>query len=291
MAPETPHHLGGSLLLAVALASTAGFVDAFIYVRVTPVFVANMSGNLVHVGVAFGGHDWRAASSAAVAICGFVLGVALATARVDVSVRRGRAPLAADLLGAETFLLLLLTTILWVEGVGYSASAGPVDFAVVVVGATAMGIQAVALRRVGSVAVSTTFGTGAVVRLGEKAALALRRTDRPGGHRRRLTIAVLGAVLVSYVAGAYVGSSVGRSPLVLLIPSMVSLLATFSERRRRLPADRPQGFLRSRRAAVGPRSSVSKTVVDPEQECHSTLTPSVSQVDTVVNERGGGSDG
>ncbi len=211
--------------LAIGLAATAGFVDAFIYLRVTPVLVANMSGNLIHLGIATGTSDWRAVSAAGIALASFLVGAGAATMAIDTGVRRGRAPAPSGLLFVESLLLFSLPVILLGSGVSYSPSIAPIDYLVVAVGATAMGIQAVALRRVGQVAVSTTYGTGAVVRLGEKLALAIRRTDRPGGHKRRVTIAVLAAVLVSYVAGALLGTSVGSSPTLLLIPATMPLIA------------------------------------------------------------------
>ncbi len=225
MPHETPHHISGSLPLAITLAATAGFVDAFVYLRVIPVFVANMSGNLIHVGIAVGDRDRHAVFAVVVALAGFFVGVAAAMTRVDVALRRHRSRPAADLLIAESGLLLVVASVLTATGIGDSPSVSPTHLAVVVACSMAMGIQAVALRRVGLVAVSTTYGTGAVVRLGEKVALAMRRTDRPGGHRRRVTIAVLSAVLASYVTGAFVGASVGVSPVVLFIPAVIPLFA------------------------------------------------------------------
>lgn len=225
MTSESKHHPSGSLALAAALAATAGFVDAFIFVRVTPVFVANMSGNLVRLGIAAGGHDGRAVAASLVALAGFLAGAIWSTSHLDHHVRGGRPPTPTRLLLVEAVLLTALPFIVRAAHIAYSSPIQTKDYAVVVIGATAMGIQAVALRRVGQVAVSTTYGTGAVVRLGEKLALAARRADRPGQVRRRTTIVVLVVVLASYVGGAWLASSVGASPYFLLIPAAVPLVA------------------------------------------------------------------
>ncbi len=90
-----------------------------------------------------------------------------------------------------------------------------------------MGLQAIALRRVGQVAISTTYGTGAVVRLSEKFALAFRRTPRPGNHRRRVSIAILATVLFSYVLGAFAAASWNSNAYLLFIPAAVSLASAF----------------------------------------------------------------
>ena len=65
MTQESTHHPSGPLLLAVALAMVAGFVDAHIYLAVSPIFVANMSGNLVHIGMLVGDGNWWQAVGAA----------------------------------------------------------------------------------------------------------------------------------------------------------------------------------------------------------------------------------
>jgi hypothetical protein len=48
---------------------------------------------------------------------------------------------------------------------------------------------------------------------------------RPGDQRRRITIAVLFTVLVSYVAGAGLASWAVASPELLFLPAAVPLLA------------------------------------------------------------------
>ncbi|MCU1501500.1 MAG: hypothetical protein JWM12_854 [Ilumatobacteraceae bacterium] len=225
MTAESRHHVGGSLRLAVALAMAAGFVDSFIFLRVTPVFVANMSGNLVRLGIAAGAGDWRAVGAALAAIGSFLIGAMLATARLDARSRHPRPPSPTGVLLLEAALLAALPVIIRSTTVSPTQQIGLGGVLVLVVGATAMGLQAVSLRRVGAIAVSTTHGTGAVVRLGEKLALALRRAPRPGDVRRRTTIVVLAGVLVSYVAGASVAAAVGDVPELLLAAAALPLTA------------------------------------------------------------------
>ena len=232
MTTESGHHTSGGLGVAATLAATAGFVDAFLFTRVTPVFVANMSGNLVRLGIATGNHDGRGVAAPTVALAGFVGGAMLAMSLIDLHVRRDRAPTGAPLLALEAVLLVLLPIVMTAADIAFSSSIQPIDYLVVVIGSTAMGMQAVALRRVGQVAVSTTYGTGAVVRLGEKLALGLRRAARPDELRRRVTIAILGIVLVSYVAGAAFATLLGDSPWLLLIPASVPACAAVGSSRR-----------------------------------------------------------
>lgn len=246
MTTEARHHTSGSLRTAVALAATAGFVDAFVFLRVTPVFIANMSGNLVHLGIATGGHDGRGVAAAAVALGGFLVGIIVATSHLDRRLDIGRWPSPETLLLLESLLLAALPVLIRVMHIDYSPQIAPADYLLVVVGATAMGIQAVALRRVGQVAVSTTYGTGAVVRLGEKLALALRRAPRPGDVRRRVTIVVLGTVLVSYVLGAAVAAWCGATPELLFVPAAVPLIGSFVLRAHQRTGDEVESAVGSR---------------------------------------------
>src|SRR5690606_8054302 len=73
---------------------------------------------------------------------------------------------------------------------------------VIALSSIAMGVQTASLRNVGQVAVATTYGTGAVVRIAEKSVLAARRADRAVEHRRRRSLIVLCSVVAAYVCGA-----------------------------------------------------------------------------------------
>jgi len=231
MPPELKHHASGTLPVVAALAGAAGFVDAFVFQRVTPVFIANMSGNLVRLGMSAGVHDGRQAAAALVALTGFAAGVAAGAIRLDRHVRFERPLDPSSLLFGEAGLLTLLALIVRLAHIKYSPTTAAADYPVILIGAAAMGLQAIALRRVGQVAVSTTYGTGAVVRLSEKAALALRQTPRPNDHRRRTSIAILATVLLSYVAGAFTAASASANPLLLFIPAAVSLACAIERRR------------------------------------------------------------
>ena len=218
---EQAHHPSGPIEIAIALAAAAGFVDAHVYVNVTPVFVANMSGNLIHLGIFLGDDGWKSAAATLLALAAFIGGVVVSTIHHDRRVARGDVVHQAFLLTLEAALLLGLTAWLIAVPTSFSASPRGADLPVLALGGLAMGIQAGALRRVGDLAVATTYGTGAIVRIGEKVVLAARRADRPSTHRRRVAIAVLGVVLVSYVAGAAVSTVIGSSPWLLALPTLV----------------------------------------------------------------------
>jgi uncharacterized membrane protein YoaK (UPF0700 family) len=218
---ETAHHPSGPLVLACSLAGVAGFIDAHLFLHVTNVFVANMSGNMVRAGILTGSGDWALAAGSVAALFAFAAGVVVAIAHHDKQLRRDRLVRPDDLLVVEALLTLSLPIVLIVYDVEFSNQPGGVHYLVIGVGAFAMGIQASSLRRVGSIAVATTYGTGTIVRIGEKVALGLRRAERTSDGRRSATIMVLVGVLACYVGGASTASALGSSPVLLLIPSAV----------------------------------------------------------------------
>ncbi|HRW38077.1 MAG: DUF1275 domain-containing protein [Acidimicrobiales bacterium] len=219
--PERTHHPSGPLGLAIALAASAGFVDAHIYVNVTPVFVANMSGNLIHLGILLGGASWHRALATLLTLAAFTAGVIAATIHHDRRVARARPVRPTLLLLVEGSLLVVLALYLWSSSVSFTSQPQLVDYPVLLVAGLAMGLQAAALRRVGQVAVATTYGTGTIVRIGEKVVLAARRADRTTEHRRRVAIAVLVTVLVSYIIGAIAATAAGDGPAALAVPGVV----------------------------------------------------------------------
>ncbi len=223
MTAETAHHPSGPLVLALSLAGVAGFIDAHLFLHVTNVFVANMSGNMVRLGIFTGSGDWSIAAGSAAALIAFGAGVVVAIVHHDHQLQREKTVRPDDLLVLEGLLVLSLPIILRVGNVEFSNHAQAIHYVVIGIGAFAMGIQASSLRRVGSVAVATTYGTGTIVRIGEKMALGARRAERSSEGRRSTTVALLIAVLICYVGGAAAASALGSSPLLLLIPTAILL--------------------------------------------------------------------
>lgn len=229
---ERTHHPSGPLGLAIALAAAAGFIDAHIYVNVTPVFVANMSGNLIHFGIVVGDGDWDQAVGSLVALGAFTLGVVVATVHHDRQVTLHREVRPTFLLAVESVLLLALTVGLAVAHLGFARQPRPADYPVLLTAGLAMGIQAGALRRVGELAVATTYGTGAIVRIGEKVVLAARRAEHAVVHRRRVAIAILAVVLASYISGAVLATAAGSQPALLAVPTATLAICALVSRTR-----------------------------------------------------------
>lgn len=210
--------LRGPLPVAAGLAAVAGFLDAHIYVRVTDVFVANMSGNVVLLGIGAGELDARQVAAPAVALAGFSLGLALATLVHDRRIRAGKR-LRPDLMVAlEVAVLAVLAGLLGVFG-GVDQQLGAFGYVVIGAAALAMGAQTAVIRRVGDTVVSTTYESGAVVRLSEDAVLAVVAVEAAERARRRRVLGVVSIVVVGYCAGAAAAAAIGTSTLALLVPA------------------------------------------------------------------------
>ncbi len=224
-------HLAATLALAVALTAAAGFVDAHVFVHVTGVFVANMSGNVVLFGIFVGERRWPQVAAHLLSIAMFTVGVAVGTIVHDRRRDTGRRLRPDLLLLAEAALLALLIVLRVVDGPTPRLTVDALDYPVIALGALAMGLQTVVVGRVGRVAVATTYESGAVARVGEESALAVRRTEPAQRHGHLEVVRVLGAVLVGYAGGAALAAAAGASPAWLLVPlGMVLAAAAWVQR-------------------------------------------------------------
>jgi uncharacterized membrane protein YoaK (UPF0700 family) len=183
---------------AVVLAAVAGYVDAFVFLRVAQVFIANQSGNLIVGGMAIGGSDVGDLVLPAVSVVAYIGGAALAAALFDRPSRQGRLRLF-DTVSGVVAVLLGSWVALALAGEGHRV--GPRTGLVVAIVATtalSMGALATAVRRAGGVAVLTTASTGAITSIGVELGRRRGRLD-PAARTR---IARLATVVGGYVGGA-----------------------------------------------------------------------------------------
>ena len=164
-------------LAAVALTATAGYVDAFVFLRVTRVFIANQSGNLIVGGMSAVGGKVGDVVLPFVSVLAYIAGAATAAALFDRPERQGRRRLL-DTVAAVVVALVGAAVALAVAGEGHAA--GPRSPVVIgVVAATALSsvtsrspVRTVAPSAAG--AVRTTPGTRAET-----------RASRPGSKSSR----------------------------------------------------------------------------------------------------------
>lgn len=224
MSPDIHRQPSGPILSALILAVIAGFVDAHIYLHVAGVFVANMSGNMIRLGIDIGSGDLRSAIGPMIAIVSFALGVLCAVTHHDRMVVQHGTARAERMLAVEAVVLVAVVIAVSRSTLTPGPTVGWIGGLVVASGAAAMGIQAASLRRVGSLAVATTYGTGTLVRLGEAVGLRLRRVPSRSELSRLATASVLAAILAAYILGAATDAAVGNVDGVLLAPAALLLV-------------------------------------------------------------------
>jgi uncharacterized membrane protein YoaK (UPF0700 family) len=211
--------------VAMALALVGGCVDAVGYITLLGVFIAHMSGNSAAMGAHLGQGKTMAGLARAAPIPLFVIGVGGGALLIEVLARRGVRSTAAVVLGLEATLLfavMLLGDASLTHGV-VDAQKGWTFYGLIVLAATAMGLQTSALRRLAGETVRTTFVTGMLTHLGEEAAKFVLPSSRPSASWSRLRLLTL--VWVCYAAGAIFGGwahdqwalNALAAPLVVLV--------------------------------------------------------------------------
>jgi uncharacterized membrane protein YoaK (UPF0700 family) len=195
-AKTTDIGLGGAAE-AVVLTLIAGYVDGAGYLRIGGIYVANMSGNSVSIGLHAAKADWSGMLQKLLPVGCYVLGLILTRLMVRVGRRQHFKRVASVALTVEIALLIL-----------FAYSSGKVIG--IVSAALAMGIQASTLTRFNRVTVYTAFVTGSLVKFADHLSewLLGRAHNDPERQRSksfRNAVWFL-AVWVAYVSGAFVGA-------------------------------------------------------------------------------------
>jgi|SRR5579859_1389011 len=212
-------------IIAIALTFCSGAMDVASFTRLGNVFASVMTGNIVLGGLALARGSVTLASHTAVAIAGYVVGVAAAS-RIAVGAA-GRTPAGDDRGGAwpphVTWALSAELALLAGFAAGWEITggrpAGWAQFCLLAAAAAAMGMQSSAVVHMGLTQVSTTYLTGTLTGL-------VSSLVSPGGTQdgpRRI------GVLLGLVAGATLGGlllatapdGVPALPLAALITCVV----------------------------------------------------------------------
>ncbi|MFB9185917.1 DUF1275 family protein [Dactylosporangium sucinum] len=208
--------------------AVAGLMDALALTRYG-VFVANQSGNLIHVGMGLAGHDplWPA-SAASIGAFGVGAGIASRVRRV-----RGPDPAVVE------FGLALAALILWavVDAAldrGVPGAPGP-RAVLAAAGAFFMGCFGGLFVRTAGIATTITYHSGTVMKTGER--LVAWMTGSGQARRKASQGAALGLLgLAGYVSGAFLGTLSSNRPMLtfaLVLLVLVALMLTLRSLRRR----------------------------------------------------------
>ena len=241
-----------STALMLLLSFGTGVLDAATYLGLHGVFTANMTGNVVFVGLGAAGDEEIPLLRAALALGGFVAGAAL----VGVVMRgRGARP-NRDVVASVTFVL----TGLLVGGTAVALWYGdlPVPVLDLLTGALglAMGAQAVGARRVAVADVSTVVITSTLAGMAAEAPWTGNGADGRATLRRAAAVVSMGA---GAVAGAFLLRLGIAVPVAVTAALLVGVgfvgLGRVVRHRRRVRLDAAAAPGRGDRERVGQRVS------------------------------------
>jgi uncharacterized membrane protein YoaK (UPF0700 family) len=186
-----------SAMEAVTLSAVAGYVDAIGYLQLGGIYVANMSGNSVSIGIHAARTEWDAMWQKLLPVCCYVLALILTRLTVHIGSRQGVKRIASVALTAEIALLVLFT---FVSG----RAAG------VVLASLAMGIQAGTVTRFNHVTIFTAFVTGSLVKFADYlSAWIISAASGPVERKQSKSFeraAWLLSVWLAYISGAFAGT-------------------------------------------------------------------------------------
>jgi len=200
--------------LMLALTFSTGVVDAVGFLGLDRVFVGNMTGNVVILGMALTGTADLPVLGPALALVGFMAGAAVA-GRLT---RPGWTPRTTVALLLQAAMITATAVLVLV--VGDALTHGAMVAITTTLGA-AMGIQAAAARHVGVKDVTTVVVTSTIT--GLSADLRWGRAHARDAGRR---LSAVGLMLVGATAGAallpwHPGAGLGLSALITLVVAVV----------------------------------------------------------------------
>jgi len=210
-------------LIAIALTFGSGAADVASFTRLGDVFTSVMTGNIVLWGLAVARGSLTLASHTAVAIAGYIAGVAAGT-----WIARGAKEASAGREGVlpSHVIWVLLAELALLAGfaVGWEVTgaspAGWAQFGLLATLAAAMGVQSSAVNDMGLTQVSTTYLTGTLT--GLVSSLASPGQDTPQGLRRFGVL--IGLVAGASLCGLFVATAadaVPALPLAALVSTLV----------------------------------------------------------------------
>jgi len=183
--------------LLVSMTMVTGLVDAFSYLILGHVFVANMTGNVVFLGFALVGAPGFSIAASLVALASFAFG-ALLGGRLAVRYRTHRARLFSSATAAQG---LFLTASVLLAAFSASPVTGAFRYALIAVLGISMGIQNAAARTIAVPDLTTTVLTLTITGIAADSALAGGSGSKAG---RRLT------AVATMLAGAVIGAALVR---------------------------------------------------------------------------------
>jgi uncharacterized membrane protein YoaK (UPF0700 family) len=204
----------------MTLTVAAGSADAVSYLGLGRVFTANMTGNLVLLGVAVGQGQLTGSLRSVIAFAGFLIGVLVGVRAVARSGGDAVWPPSVTLVLVAELALLAAFVVGW-DIVGDHPPAVALDV-LIALSAAAMGMQTAAARRLSVAGVTTTFVTGTLASL-----IAELASSAPDWARSARWAAALACIVIGAAAGAavFVAWRPGAPLVAALMVGIVTAIA------------------------------------------------------------------
>lgn len=200
---------GPLVILLILLTVVTGVVDAFSYLELGRVFVANMTGNVVFLSFDLGGAAgflwWASLLAIAAFLLGALVGGRIATAH---GYHRGRHVMVA--ISVQTLLVAAAFVVSWATGSPYGV---PGKVALILLLGIAMGLQNATARALSVPDLTTTVLTLTIAGIGADNTAAGGKGARLG--RRSASIASM-----------FIGGLVGAAIVIHGQPALAMLVAT-----------------------------------------------------------------
>jgi uncharacterized membrane protein YoaK (UPF0700 family) len=187
----SPHGPVAPLLLLMTFVT--GLVDAFSYLVLGHVFVANMTGNVLFLAFALAGAKQLSVAASIVELVAFFVGAA-AGGKLHALKENHRAKLLTISATVEALLVGVAMVLALVTS---TPVAGGLRYGIVVVLALAMGVQNAASRKLAVPDLTTTVLTLTITGMGADSSFV----GGPGARATRRSVAV-----ATMLAGAFVGA-------------------------------------------------------------------------------------
>ena len=179
--------------LLVAMTLVTGLVDAFSYLVLGHVFVANMTGNVVFLAFALAGAPGFSIAASLVALCAFILG-ALGGGLLGSRLGQHRGNQLSIAAALQTLLLVASAVLAALSGNPVNASS---SYGLIIMLGIAMGLQNATARKLAVPDLTTTVLTLTIVGLAADSRLVGGSGSKAG--RRLVSVAAM-------FVGAFVGS-------------------------------------------------------------------------------------
>ncbi|SDC43101.1 Uncharacterized membrane protein YoaK, UPF0700 family [Terribacillus halophilus] len=180
-------HIKRDHITIMLLCALSGVIDVLGYIGLSHVFTANMTGNIVLLGIGIGDARQAVLSNAAIALAGFVIGIA---ATVLVQKKNGT---SRSILFWEFILFLFVAAMILLMPIGEVLSS-----VILLLLSTAMGMQTIAGRNLKIAGLSSTVLTSTLAAFVEG---LMGKTRKPS-----LDTYLRGAAILLYLLGAAAGS-------------------------------------------------------------------------------------